>query len=803
MEKPTVIKSIEKILGVVLQTAPERPNDRWGGLMAYKEKCPKYVLEGDQLVGLNIANTGLNDEKWQKIAGLEDCRMEGLRALNLSDNLLTIFAPTQPMRALERLNLGENRLTRFEWTSGFNTLTDIRLDNNPLENVPPETLKQGRQAVLRYFRELQREENVLLLEAKLLIIGAGGVGKTSLLTKLQNPDADLPKPGDTTVGISITIEPLKYAIENKIYTLNAWDFGGQDIYHPTHQLFLTKRSVYVLMQDGREKKTDFDYWLQAQELLAGDSPLLLVQNTKDNSRCDIPFSELRARYPNVQKYFELDLKEVSTGHKEFERVVEQLKSELKGLPHVGDKWPLTRVRIREALQEEAKICDWIELDEYRAICGRLAYPETTAQDELLEQLHYLGVVLHFDGDVMLDDLVIIHPQWATDAIYAILDHTKRHHEKRGHFNWEDLKMVWKDKKYKGKYNELLRLMQRFELIYELPEVKDTYIAPMLLPEDKPAFDWDETTSLQMRYEYDFLPKGILSRLIVRLHEDIENQTRLWKRGVVLGYKNTRAQVIEEYNGRRILLSAKGPEAGTLMEMICKELDSINATFQFSERLRAIKKVPCNCELCISATEPYFFDHATLESWKQNDTSDTIQCQKSGKHVQIGGLLSRIIAQKHRGGPLQVFISYSKHDIAAKETLLKHLTGLRGQVLTWDDSHIRPGEEWDKSIKTALQEAHVVLYLVTHNSMATSYIQKTELPFAETRHQRGECLLVPIIADFCSWEDLDFAKYNALPAKGIPVTDTNKWVNQNQAWMEVVKGIRLLLEDFTTDKMRNI
>lgn len=333
--KPPVIESIGKILGVTLQPAPERPDDRWGGLMACKEKCPKYSLEGERLVGLNLANTGLDDEKWQKISALEGFQPAELRALNLSDNQLTVFAPAQPMRAMERLNLGENRLTRFEWTAGFDTLTDIRLDDNPLDNVPPETLKQGRQAVLRYFRELQREENVLLLEAKLLIVGAGGVGKTSLLTKLQNPDADLPKPEETTVGISITIEPLEYKIDGKTYTLNAWDFGGQDIYHPTHQLFLTKRSVYVLIQDGREKKTDFDYWLQAQELLAGDSPLLLVQNTKDNSRCDIPFAELRTRYPNVQKYFELDLKEVRKGHKEFERITEQLKSELKGCPAAG------------------------------------------------------------------------------------------------------------------------------------------------------------------------------------------------------------------------------------------------------------------------------------------------------------------------------------------------------------------------------------------------------------------------------------------------------------------------------------
>ena len=143
-------------------------------------------------------------------------------------------------------------------------------------------------------------------------------------------------------------------------------------------------------------------------------------------------------------------------------------------------------------------------------------------------------------------------------------------------------------------------------------------------------------------------------------------------------------------------------------------------------------------------------------------------------------------------PKKIFVSYSKHDVQHKETLLKQLSGLRNSVITWNDRDILPGEDWDERIKAELHKADIVLYLVSANSMATEYIQKDELPIIEARCRKGECVLVPIIVDFCLWQRLDFAKYNALPEKGIPVTNTKHWINENQAWLKVVEGIERII-----------
>ena len=71
------------------------------------------------------------------------------------------------------------------------------------------------------------------------------------------------------------------------FRVNIWDFGGQEIYHATHQFFLTKRSLYVLVADTRKEDTDFYYWLNAVELLSDNSPLLIVKNEKQDRHREI------------------------------------------------------------------------------------------------------------------------------------------------------------------------------------------------------------------------------------------------------------------------------------------------------------------------------------------------------------------------------------------------------------------------------------------------------------------------------------------------------------------------------------
>jgi internalin A len=124
------------------------------------------------------------------------------------------------------------------------------------------------------------------------------------------------------------------------FKVSIWDFGGQEIYHATHQFFLTRRSLYALVADDRKEDTDFNYWLQVVDLLSDRSPLLIIQNEKQDRQRDIDLGSLRAHFPNLREAFRTNLA-TNRGLNELERTIRQ---ELEHLSHIGTPLPKTGAR---------------------------------------------------------------------------------------------------------------------------------------------------------------------------------------------------------------------------------------------------------------------------------------------------------------------------------------------------------------------------------------------------------------------------------------------------------------------------
>jgi hypothetical protein len=422
--------------------------------------------------------------------------------------------------------------------------------------------------------------------------------------------------------------------------MNIWDFGGQEIYHATHQFFLSTRSLYVLLADGRLEE-NLDYWFQVQELLGGNSPLLLVLNQKGKIRQDIPLNDLRGLYPNLKVLEKVDLKNDREG---IVRLVRTVEHYIRHLPHLveGEKLPKPWAQIRESLSDLED--PYIPLRTFRGICRENGIEEPFKQDFLSSYLHDLGAMLHFKEEPLLKDIIILNPEWATRAVYSILKHTEDYAAVKGHFTRTDLQRVWKAPTYQDMFDKLLALMSSFELCYAVPSEQNLYIVPQLLPSDKPqGYHWDDTETTQVRYTYDFMPKGILTRLMVRMHQHIADQkSQLWRRGVVFqnGEGNTSAQVLELPRDKEINIRIRGPHTRELLTIILHEIHQINKTFRFNEKMNVHCLFPCNCSQCQHSDDPNFYEHAVLQHYLARKRP-TIECNKSFEDVPVLDLIDRL------------------------------------------------------------------------------------------------------------------------------------------------------------------
>jgi len=105
----------------------------------------------------------------------------------------------------------------------------------------------------------------------------------------------------------------------------------------------------------------------------------------------------------------------------------------------------------------------------------------------------------------------------------------------------------------------------------------------------------------------------------------------------------------------------------------------------------------------------------------------------------------------------VFISYSHKDEAWKEQLATHLKALEieGFYQSWDDGKIEPGSDWRMEIETALNEARVVVMLISADYLASKFITEVEVPLILKRRREGGVTVLPVLVRPCTWEKIQW------------------------------------------------
>ncbi|MFM5998233.1 MAG: COR domain-containing protein, partial [Dolichospermum sp.] len=449
-------------------------------------------------------------------------QLSNLRELHLRNNQLTTLPEAiAQLSNLSELYLSDNQLTTLpEAIKQLSQLEKLDLRGNQL-NIPAEILGSSWNSlgkpseILTYYFSVQTEERQPLNEAKVLLVGQGTVGKTSLVKRLIKNTFDANE--SKTNGINI--ENWRLEVNQQTIRLNIWDFGGQEIMHATHQFFLTKRSLYLLVINAREdeQQNRLEYWLKIIQSFGGDSPIILVGNKIDEHPLDIDQSRLRKKYKNIKAIVSISCK---TG-KGRETLLKIIKQELAKLEGINDLLPKSWFRVKTHLEEIKK--DYILYHEYEAICQNEEINETLKQSTLMELLHQLGIVLNFRDDFGLNNIPVLNPEWVTNGVYKILNDNLLMTKYRGMLTLQELKRILDNSKYPDdKPKFIIKMMEKFELCFPVDNI-DGYLIPDLLPKEEPATgEWENV--LAFEYHYNILPSSIISRFIVRMHHLADKKT---------------------------------------------------------------------------------------------------------------------------------------------------------------------------------------------------------------------------------------------------------------------------------------
>jgi Leucine-rich repeat (LRR) protein len=698
-------------------------------------ELPKSIGELKKLDSLDVSSNGLTSlpdsiGKLKSLTTLEIpnnrlasisvgvCAASSLQSLNLARNSVKVLPEELGnLTELYGLDARGNQLSNLPASiSELKALRVLYLAENPLNPELAAVFEDGIDALKRYARA-KAEANVVLNEAKLIMIGEGEVGKSCLLAALRGEKWIENR--NTTHGIEIKPVSLKHPDTGAPIILNGWDFGGQRVYRPTHQLFFTAPAVYLVVWKPREGSQQgfVKEWIKLVKHREPDAKIIIVAThggPKDRQP-DIDRQEMWDLFgkETVVDFFHVDscppkLNKKSKRRTGTRKGIDALKTTIAcvaaSLPDMGRTFPKRWQEARDALRNNKAA--HLRVDEAFSICQN--YGLNTEDARLLIRIcRRVGDLIHYEYDPILRDVIILKPDWLATAISFVLDDKETRDVGHGLVKFDRLKALWhdprrpKENRYPPEFHSIfLRLMERFDLSYRIAErgqmdAEGSSLIAQLVPDVRPEKAltrvWPAKLSpgdeLQVQVcrivetanNQSATAEGLFFQLIVRLHKyslgraNFEESVH-WQRGLVLE-DDTGARAFLEHVGNDVRITVRSPYPARFLAALTYEVKWL--VEDFWKGMRCEVTVPCLTQKPNGDSCKGLFEVAKLLENKKRGRPDQ-PCPMCNEWQDIEQLLHN--APAARPNPIDELLANSVETTHRLEALRQQLATQQAQII---------------------------------------------------------------------------------------------------------------------------
>ncbi|WP_223600778.1 leucine-rich repeat domain-containing protein [Chryseobacterium sp. GVT01B] len=787
-----------------------------------------------------------------KIENLDD--LPDLHNIRIRNNQINNLNQISNLKKLKNLDISNNYISNFEDIKELlelKYLNQIIINNNIIlenNNIILGSEKNHYDVIINEIIKYQAAKIRVRLPLKICLLGNHACGKSTFLNYFFSSEIETSNSTHILQISQFKNKKVKDEIPQAIF----YDFGGQDYYHGVYKAFLTQSSTNLLFwnknSDVNKYKTDSKgekninfnrrYWLgqidyvdQLDEFTSDQKNIFQIQTYSEKHHQDILLND------NTIRHVYLSLDKLSfENNKMYNLTLHSFKEEILNI--------ITNRPEKEVASEEFDLYKFIvnnkKLNEIKVSQLLPFYHKKKSEMNLLkaelDQLSKKGLVLYYKNSLDLNDVVWLNPAKTVRDIYRIFNEVTLRK-----YNGEVPQNIF-EAKIKNK--NLLELLKYNKVIFfDNKSDPAKYIIPGYLKsttdEDDDYFIFGDFNQFNFILKFEnFIPFGFINQLICLYGGNPEK--KFYKKDqLVFTAKNQNAKVLVKLDYEKLIISVgiipkennfdtKTLEREIFFDILNTYLDKNieNEQIELEENQirdtdillteKKYNKFPN--DLYLSTDNKNFIHYNLLESDEFSSSlinGYRININNSGldfdKTVILKSLnFKHFSNNKNIKNMKKIFISYSHEDVIEKQRLMTFLKPLErsGKINIWQDLKLQAGVEVQQEIFDKLDEADIIIMLVSQDFIGSDFIYNHELQNAMKKRIENKVKILPIMISDCTIFDLDLYIDNDEDQKVkmgdyyfVPQDEKNNikpirlWEShlQDSAWKKVYEALKKLME----------